>query len=83
MNNLSQSETGIVRRYLVALHGLEAAVPCSSENLDTDQAGVWTHNSDEVRDRERLFDSWCCRLCGFFGIPAGPALACSGIKLVV
>ena len=38
MNNLSQSETGIVRRYLVTLHSLEAAVPRSGENLDTDQA---------------------------------------------
>jgi hypothetical protein len=83
MNNLSQSETGIVRRYLVALHGLEAAVPHSGENLDTDQAGVWTRNSDEVRDRERLFDGWCRRLCGFFGIPRGPALTGSGITLVV
>lgn len=83
MNNLSQSEIGIVRQYLSTLHGLEAAVPRSSENLDTDQAGVWTHNRDELRDRERLFDSWRRRLCGFFGLPAGPALTDAGITLVV
>jgi hypothetical protein len=83
MNNLSQAEIGIVRRHRVTLHGLEAAVPRSGENLDTDQAAVWTHNRDETRDRARLFDSWCRRLCGFLGIPAGPALGDGGITLVV
>jgi hypothetical protein len=83
MNNLSQAEIGIVRRHLVTLHGLEAAVPRSGENLDTDQAAVWTHNRDETRDRTRLFDSWCRRLCGFLGVPAGPALSDGGITLVV
>jgi len=83
MNNLSQAEIGIVRRHLVTLHGLEAAVPRSGENLDTDQAAVWTHNRDETRDRARLFDSWCRRLCGFLGLPAGPALSDGGITLVV
>jgi len=83
MNNLSQSEIGIVRRHLVTLHGLEAAVPRSGENLDTDQAAVWTHNRDETRDRARLLDSWCRRLCGFLGVPAGPALTGGGITLVV
>jgi hypothetical protein len=83
MNNLSQAEIGIVRRHLVTLHSLEAAVPRSGENLDTDQAAVWTHNRDETRDRERLFDSWCRRLCGFLGVPAGPALSNGGITLVV
>jgi hypothetical protein len=83
MNNLSQAEIGIVRRHLVTLHGLEAAVPRSGENLDTDQAAVWTHNRDETRDRVRLFDSWCRRLCGFLGVPAGPALTNGGIILVV
>ena len=83
MNNLSQAEIGIVRRHLVTLHGLEAAVPRSGENLDTDQAAVWTHNRDETRDRARLFDSWCRRLRGFLGIPAGPALGDGGITLVV
>jgi hypothetical protein len=83
MSNLSQAEIGIVRRHLVTLHGLEAAVPRSGENLDTDQAAVWTHNRDETRDRVRLFDSWCRRLCGFLGVPAGPALSDGGITLVV
>jgi hypothetical protein len=28
----------------------------------------------ELQDRERLFDEWRGRLCGFLGIPRGPAL---------
>jgi hypothetical protein len=83
MNNLSQAEVGVARRYLVTLHCLEGAVPRSGENLDTDQAAVWTHNRDETRDRARLFDSWCRRLCGFLGLPAGPALTDGNISLVV
>jgi hypothetical protein len=83
MNNLSDSELAIVRRYLGTLTVLELAVPRSGENLDTNQAAVWTRNSDEPRDRTRLFDDWRRRLCGFFGIPAGPALLDSGITLVV
>jgi hypothetical protein len=39
--------------------------------LDTDQAAVWKHNKDEVRDRAGLFDNWRRRLCG----PPGPDLA--------
>lgn len=83
MNNLSDAETVVVCRYLVTLRGLEAAIPRSAENLDTEQAAVWTHNHDETRDRIKLFDDWCRRLCGFLGIPAGPALTDGGISLVV
>ena len=35
------------------------------------------------RDRARLFDDWRRRLCGFLGVPPGPALADAGITLVV
>ena len=83
MNNLSQAEIGIVRRHLITLHDLEAAIPRSGDNLDTDQAAVWTHNRDETRDRMGLFDSWCRRLCSFLGIPAGPGMTDGNISLVV
>jgi hypothetical protein len=83
MNNLSDAEIAVVRRYLGTLHAMEMAVPRSAENLDTDQAAVWTHNPNETRDRARLFDDWRLRLCGFFGVPAGPALTDGGITLVV
>jgi hypothetical protein len=62
---------------------LEFAVPRAGDNLDTDQASVWTRNRDELRDRSRLFDDWRRRLCGFLGIPAGPALTDGGLTVIV
>ena len=83
MNNLSDAELVVVRRYLGTLTVLEFAVPRAGDNLDTDQAAVWTRNRDELRDRTRLFDDWRRRLCGFFGVPPGPAFTDSGIALIV
>jgi len=83
INNLSAEEEAIVRRYLAQLTALEFAVPRAGDSLDTDQAAVWTRNSNEVRDRTALFDEWRRRLCGFLGIPPGPALTDCGITLVV
>ena len=83
MTNLSCEEESVVRRYLAQLRGLELAVPRSADSLDTDQAAVWTRNRSEPEDRLRLLDSWRRRLCGFFGVPAGPALGDGGIKIVV
>ena len=83
MNNLSESEAAVVRRYLETLVSLENAIPLSSENLDTDQAAIWTRNRDEPRDRARLFDSWRRRLCSFFGVPIGPGIRDASISLVV
>jgi hypothetical protein len=83
MNNLSAAEEVVVRRYLTNLNVLETAVPMAGQNLDTDQAAVWTHNRDEVGDRAALFDDWRRRLCAFFGLPHGPGLASTGITIVV
>lgn len=83
MNNLSCAEETIVRRYLANLNALETAIPMAAQNLDTDQAAVWTHNKEEVSDRTALFDDWRRRLCAFFGLPPGPGLASSGITIVV
>ena len=83
MSNLSSEEEAVVRSYLSTLNTLEAAVPGAGNNLDTEQAAVWTHNANEVRDRERLLDGWRRRLCGFFGLPPGTALGHAGITLVV
>jgi len=83
MNNLSDAETAIVRRYLATLNALEIAVPRTSDNLDTDQAAVWTRNRDELSDRSKLFDDWRRRLCAFLGVPPGGALMKSGTSLVV
>ncbi len=83
MNNISSAEIVVARRYLATLAGLELAVPAASDNLDTDQAASWTRNKTEVTDRVQLYDEWRRRLCGFLGVPPGPALAGGTIKLIV
>lgn len=83
LNNLSDPELGVLRRYLATLITLEVAIPRSGENLDTDAAAVWTRNTKEPQDRFRLFDEWRRRLCGFLGVPPGPAFGTCGITLVV
>jgi hypothetical protein len=84
LNNLSAAEEAVVRAtYLATLSTLESAIPAAAANLDTDEAAVWTHNKDEIADREALFDQWRRRLCGFLGLPAGPALGDGGIRIVV
>ena len=83
LNNLAPAEEQVVRGYLGNLHPLENAIPQAAGNLDTDQAAVWTRNAEEVRDRQGLFDDWRRRLCGFLGLPPGPALGDRGITLLV
>jgi hypothetical protein len=83
MNNLAPAEIAVTLQYLSTLATLEAAIPPASANLDTESAAAWTHNENETRDRSQLFDSWRRRLCGFLGIPPGPALADAGVTLVV
>lgn len=83
LNNLSTDEETVVRNYLAQLLSLEVAIVRASDGLDTDQAAVWTRNKSELRDRQNLFDSWRRRLCGFLGLPPGPALGDGGLTLVV
>ncbi|MCW3477659.1 hypothetical protein [Limobrevibacterium gyesilva] len=83
LNFLTGSEEAVVRQYLITLAQLEAAIPIAAGNLDTEQAAVWKRNANELRERTRLFDDWRRRLCGFLGIPPGPALGEGGLVLVV
>ncbi len=83
VQNLAAVEEAVVRGYLVQLASLEADIPATAARLDTEQAAVWTRNPQETRDRAALFDDWRRRLCGFLGIPAGPALGERGIVMVV
>lgn len=83
MNNLAPAEMAVTLQYISTLAALEAAVPPTSDNLDTESAAAWTHNADELKDRVALFDGWRRRLCGFLGVPPGPALAQAGVTLVV
>ena len=84
MQNLLAAEEAVITTvYLPNLNTLEAAIPATGDNLDTDQAAVWTHNKHEQRDREQLFDSWRRRLCDFLGVPPGPGLNKPGLQMVV
>lgn len=83
MQNLAPQEETVVRTYLAQLYALESDLPGAAATLDTAQAAVWTRNPRELRDRTRLFDDWRRRLCGFMGVPPGPALSDGGIELVV
>ena len=82
LNNLSPAEVAVVQAtYLAPLRLLETAVVAAADNLATQAAGPWTHNKAEVADRTALYDSWRQRLCGFIGVPPGPARA--GLQPIV
>lgn len=49
----------------------ETGILGAAANVDTASAAVWTRNLSEVRDRERIFDGWRRRLCGFLGVLPG------------
>ena len=83
MNNLAQGELIILRRYLLTLESLESGIPLAAQNLDTNQAAVWSRNPREVTERNHLYNSWCHRLCKFLGLPPGPGLAGGGRSLIV
>lgn len=83
MSNLTAAEEAVVVTYLTSLTTLEAAIAASGANLDTDVAAVWTHNKNEVRDRDRLYKLTCRRLCGALGVPPGPNLGDGTTRLVV
>lgn len=76
--NMAPAELAILRQYLQTLGTLEAAIPGAGDNLDTESAAVWSRNKDEVTDRVALYNLWRRQLCGFIGVPAGPALGGSG-----
>ncbi len=83
LQRLSGAEEQVARTYLNTLSTLETAITDASATLDTDSAAAWVRNAREVSDRTRLFDDWRRRLCGFLGIPPGPALSDGGTRLVV
>jgi hypothetical protein len=84
MNNMLAEEEAVVRTtYLANLTTLETAIPAAGANLDTDQAAVWKHNKNEVRDRAALFNKWRRDLCSFIGVPPGPGLGDGSVQLVV
>ncbi len=83
MQNLAPAEEAVVLTYLTQLYSLEANVTGVADRLDTAKASVWTRNPQELRERAWLFDDWRRRLCGFMGVPPGPALGDGNLTLVV
>ena len=83
LTNLAASEEAVTRGYLIQLSALESEIPATGSRLDTSEAAVWTRNPEELRERTRLFDDWRRRLCGFLGVPPGPALGDGQIAVVV
>ncbi|HVJ54885.1 MAG TPA: hypothetical protein VM689_20665 [Aliidongia sp.] len=84
LNNLLPAEEAVIETvYLAQLYALEAAIPSSGGNLDTQSAAVWTRNPQEPRDRAALFDSWRRRLCAFLGVPPGEGLPPCGMTPLI
>ena len=82
---LSDSEAGVLHGYLRTLRGLEAAIPEVGAGLDTSSAAGWVRNPQELVERDRLFDGWRRRMCGFLSVQPGPDLRQGGssVQLVV
>ena len=87
MQTLNPSEEAVVRTtYLTNLATLETDIIGATgvrSNLDTEAAAVWTHNSNELRDRRALFNLTRREFCNFLGIEPGPGLKSGGLTMVV
>ena len=85
MNNLAPAELQNVRMVLSECLATEQAVFGARDNLDTDQAAVWTHNKGEVRDRWDDLSRKRRHLCTLVGVPPGPHIGgpASSMTLVV
>lgn len=82
MAGMVAAEAAQVTSLLVLLPTLDIALQTASQNLDTAQASVWTHNANEIADRTKLFRMYRLRLCDLFNVPPGPGLADGGNKAV-
>lgn len=82
MAGMVATEVAQVVSLLELLPTLDTALQNTTQNLDTAQAAVWTHNANEIADRARLFRMYRLRLCELFNVPPGPALAVRSGKVV-
>lgn len=86
MNSAQPGEYQNIRYKLSLLYPLDLAISSASATLNVDTAAVFKRNTNEVRDRTRLFTQYRKRLCDFMGVPPGPNLSGSSgssIALVV
>lgn len=74
----ADEEAVLVNTYLANLTELETDIFGVRENLDTDQAAVWTHNKAELADRAALYNRVRRMLCDFIGFCPGPGVSTGG-----
>lgn len=82
MAGMVQAEVTQVVALLELLPVLDTALQSASQNLDTAQASVWTHNASEIADRAKLFRMYRLRLCELFNIPPGPGISQNSNKVI-
>lgn len=80
-NMRPEEENTLVSIYLTNLYTLEAAIPASGADLDTNKAAVWERNPNQVADRQGLFDEWRRRMCQFIGVAPGPTLGDGSVTI--
>jgi hypothetical protein len=66
--------------FIVKLQTLEDGILGSADNMDTQQAAVWTRNPKEMQERTSLYNALRIRLCGYIGVVPGPAMG--GCRIV-
>ncbi|MFZ0270990.1 MAG: hypothetical protein WAL34_03985 [Acidobacteriaceae bacterium] len=73
--NLSNEEgCTVVTFFLANLYQRESDIQNAAANLDTDTAGPWKHNANEIQDRTNLFTKLRRDLCAFLGFAPGEGL---------
>lgn len=77
----ASEEVALTDRYLTPLASLEADLLASTGNMDTQAAGPWIANPRETQERTAMYNKWRRDMCGFLGIPPGPALGSGGISV--
>ena len=76
-------EWEVINYYIVNLSQLKSDIPTVRNNVDTKQAAVWYWNTNELRDRRRLFNYVRRELCNFLGLTPGPGLMTGAIGFMV
>lgn len=84
LNVLTQDEIDEVRNnFLPNLALLFSDIPNTRENSDTKQAAVWYRNPTELQERRDNYNDFRRQMCDFIGIPYGPALRKTQLRLVI
>lgn len=72
MNNMSPQEEEEFRILLGQCQSLEAKLLAVACDLDTDTAGPWKRNANQLKEVRSLYKEWRLKLCQFVGLEPGP-----------